>query len=267
MRFLGEKKEYLEVNRTRFYYELSGSGETITFIHGFSFDTRSWDDQFHHFVKNYQVLRYDMRGFGKSSPPDKKEYSHDEDLKLILDSLDISKTHVIGHSLGGFVAINFALNFPEYTRSLIGVDPALGGYEWSPEIVDWMNKVWTMGKNSDLQEVKEAWRNFPSVKPLINNTRSGEYVKKMINDYSGWDWFNEDPHRVSEKQAIERLSEINISTLITLGELNPKDYYNIVYIMVKNIPNAKKAIIKGTNHYPQMENADQFNKEVENFLN
>ncbi|MHA1983247.1 MAG: alpha/beta fold hydrolase [Candidatus Hodarchaeales archaeon] len=261
-----EKKDYLKIDESSLYYELSGTGETITLIHGFSFDTRSWDDQFNHFARNYQVLRYDMRGFGKSSPANKKEYSHDGDLRLILDSLGISETHVVGHSLGGLVAINFALNYPEYTQSLIGVDPALGGYEWSPEINDWMIKVWTMGENSELQEVKEAWRNFPSIKPLINNTRSGKYTKKMINDYSGWHWFNEDPHHISKIPAIERLNEISIPTLITLGELNPKDYYQIVDILMKSIPHAKKGIIKEANHNPQMEKSSQFNKELADFL-
>ncbi len=120
------KSGYAEVNGTKLYYEVAGGGEPIVLIHGFTFDTRMWDDQFKEFSKQYRVIRYDVRGFGKSSTPNEGEpYSHHGDLKALLDYLDIKKAHILGLSMGGSIAINFTLEYPDYATSLIPVDSSL----------------------------------------------------------------------------------------------------------------------------------------------
>ena len=67
------KSGYAEVNGTRLYYELAGEGDPIVLIHGFTLDTRMWDDQFNEFASNHRVLRYDLRGYGKSAKPSDEE--------------------------------------------------------------------------------------------------------------------------------------------------------------------------------------------------
>jgi len=61
------KKGFAEVNDTRLYYEIVGKGHPLVLIHGFSLNTKMWDDQFETFAKRYKVIRYDVRGFGKSA--------------------------------------------------------------------------------------------------------------------------------------------------------------------------------------------------------
>ena len=81
-----------EVNGTKLYYELAGAGECIVFIHGNFGDCRLWDNQFELFAKKYKVLRYDVRGYGKSAMPVKGEkYSPHNDLRALLDYLKIEK--------------------------------------------------------------------------------------------------------------------------------------------------------------------------------
>ena len=88
-----------EVNDTCLYYEVAGTGPPLVLIHGFTLDTRMWDDQFEAFSKHYRVVRYDMRGYGQSALPVLGEdYSHVDDLRALLDHLGITKTHVIGLS-------------------------------------------------------------------------------------------------------------------------------------------------------------------------
>ena len=96
---------YAEVNDTRLYYELSGEGPTVVLIHGFSIDTRMWDDQMDLLTSHFQVLRYDMRGFGRSALPDERAYGPCVDLFELLAFLKIEKAGVIGLSLGGWVAL------------------------------------------------------------------------------------------------------------------------------------------------------------------
>ena len=98
---------------TRLYYEVAGSGHPLVLIHGFTLDTRMWDDQFETFAREYQVVRYDRRGFGKSSLPVDEDYAHADDLAALLEHLGIDRAYVLGLSGGGASAIDFALTYPE----------------------------------------------------------------------------------------------------------------------------------------------------------
>jgi pimeloyl-ACP methyl ester carboxylesterase len=119
---------FAELNGTRLYYEVAGSGAALAFVHGFSLDTRMWDDQFEAFAERYRVVRYDARGFGKSALPGSEKYMHAADLKALLEQLGIDRASVVGLSMGGGIAIDFALTYPEATRALVLVDSTLGGF-------------------------------------------------------------------------------------------------------------------------------------------
>src|SRR5205085_12090769 len=118
---------FADVNHTRLYFEVAGNGPALVLIHGSMVDTRMWDNQFEVFAQHYRVVRYDVRGFGKSALPT-ETFSHADDLKALLDFLGIAQAHILGLSMGGGIAINFALTYPEMTRTLIVVDSTLAGY-------------------------------------------------------------------------------------------------------------------------------------------
>ena len=89
-----------EVNGTKLYYEMAGKGHPLVLIHGGAVDRRAWDDQFPVFSRSYQVIRYDLRGSGKSAIP-QKPYSNAEDLYALLRFLKVDKTVLMGISRGG----------------------------------------------------------------------------------------------------------------------------------------------------------------------
>src|SRR5262245_45001564 len=90
------------------YYEAAGHGGTVVFLHGGQMDRRMWDEQFELFAKTHRVVRYDLRGFGKSPAP-LEPYSHVEDLRALLDHLKIRRATLVGLSLGAAIAVDFAL--------------------------------------------------------------------------------------------------------------------------------------------------------------
>src|SRR5437879_810334 len=92
-----------EVNGTKLYYEMAGSGRVIVLLHGGAVDRRAWDDQFTEFAAKYKVIRYDLRGAGKSASPD-KPFSNSEDLYQLLRFLKVDKAYLIGISRGGGIA-------------------------------------------------------------------------------------------------------------------------------------------------------------------
>src|SRR5258706_13574858 len=110
---------YVEVPGARLYYEVAGSGYPLVLIHGYSLDVRMWDDQFATLAERFQVIRYDARGFGKSTVPTGESFAHADDLKGLLTQLAVSRAHILGLSMGGWIATNFALTRPAMTRTLV----------------------------------------------------------------------------------------------------------------------------------------------------
>ena len=99
---------FLDVQGAPLYYEVAGTGYPLLFMHAGIADNRMWDDQFQTFALQYRVIRYDLRGFGRSLIPD-GPISNYEDSYALLQHLGIEHTHVIAVSFGGLVAIDFAL--------------------------------------------------------------------------------------------------------------------------------------------------------------
>ena len=119
---------YAAVNNTKLYYEIAGKGEPIVFVHGSFGDRRHWDFQFCQLSKKYKVVRYDLRGFGKSALPKEDEvYRDSDDLNALMNFLGIKKAHVCGLSLGSFIVIDFALSHPDKCLSLIPIGPRVAG--------------------------------------------------------------------------------------------------------------------------------------------
>jgi pimeloyl-ACP methyl ester carboxylesterase len=104
------------------YYETTGSGPPVVFVHEFSGDHRSWEPQVRYFSRRYRCIAYDARGYPPSDvPPDPAAYSQDlavADLLAVLDHLEIGRAHIVGLSMGGFTTLHFGLRHPERARSL-----------------------------------------------------------------------------------------------------------------------------------------------------
>src|SRR2546426_5837738 len=108
-----------------------------------------WDEQFRIFAEHNKVVRYDVRGFGKSSRP-KEEYSDAEDLFSLLNHLKIRKATILGVSNGGRIAFDFVSTHPNMVSGLILVSPGIRGYESSPD----EDKAWDeTGKKLDAQDL------------------------------------------------------------------------------------------------------------------
>jgi pimeloyl-ACP methyl ester carboxylesterase len=115
-------KKYIDIGQIYTYYEIAGQGEPIILIHAYSLDCRMWDAQFAELAKHYQVVRYDMRGFGKTDMPvEGLNFSHAEDLRKLMWFLGIPKAHLVGVSLGASVAVDFLALYPDEVLSVTAV--------------------------------------------------------------------------------------------------------------------------------------------------
>ena len=258
---------YINVDGAQLYYEVAGQGDSVVVIHGFTLDTRMWDDQFKAFSQHYKAIRYDCRGFGKSSVPEKDNlYSHSRDLKGLLDHLNINNACVIGLSMGGSIAINFTLEYPEYVSSLITVDSALDGYSWTSEFREWFFSLMSIATESDAESAKEAWMNGALFEPAMRDSYVAGRLREMIGSYSGWRFLNDDPQESLVLSPNDRLGEIGCPTLVVVGEFDIPTFQGIADRIVSEVSGSRKLVIPGVGHMSNMEDPETFNREILSFL-
>ncbi len=259
------QQAFADVNGTRLYYAVAGSGHPLVLIHGFTLDTRMWDDQFDAFAERYRVIRYDARGFGKSAVPTGESYAPADDLRALLEHLGVESAHVLGLSMGGGLAIDFALTHPESTSSLIAVDSILGGYQWQ-EFGATLEAVFSAGRESGVEAAKDVWLNSPLFAPALEQPEVASRLKQIVGDYSGWHFVNQNPARGSDPPAIELLHEIEAPTLVIVGERDLPDFHAIADTLEQRVPNSQKVVLPDAGHMSNMESPDRLDEAVLGFL-
>ena len=264
---------FADVNGTRLYYEVAGTGHPLLLIHGGLVDRRLWDDQFNVFAQHYQVIRFDVRSFGDSAPitAETPPYSLEEDLYSLLKFLGIEKTYVLGLSMGGAIAINFTLMYPEMVDALIPVAMGLSGFEPAEEDKASEAEVDEAIRSGNVARAVELtlrfWTDGPMRTPEQVNPAFREKVRAMTTrNFERPEDENATQPRALEPPAISRLSEIHVPTLIIFGDQDVRDILKIADILEKEIPGAKKVVIPGTAHHLNMEKPEEFNRVVLDFL-
>lgn len=254
-----------EINGLKLYFEIMGEGHPLILLHGLTLDARMWDDQFEVFSGKYKVIRYDLCGFGRSDIPE-TPHSHIEDLLALLNVLGIDKTHLVGLSRGGRVAVDFTLEHPERVNGLVLASSALSGFVWSNNIGQRLSEIRTLAKES-IAKATELWLNEPMFTPSRKNLSTWLRLGKIVSEYSGIHWLKLGMESWSmNPPAIQRLSEIEVPTLIIGGGLDMSDFHAVAEILTKNIKNAKRILIPEAGHMVNMEKSQEFNHVVLDFL-
>ncbi|MGA7730598.1 MAG: alpha/beta hydrolase [Chloroflexia bacterium] len=257
---------FAEVNQTRLYYEVAGAGQPLVLVHGFSLDTRMWDDQYEEFARHYEVIRYDVRGYGRSAVPGSDGYYHADDLAGLLDYLGIREAHVLGLSLGAAIATEFVLAYPGRATALIAADPVLWGYAWSPEYEGSLGALWEAGRRGGVEAARALWWEHPMFAPAREKPGVAERLSRIVSDYSGWHWTHNDPGLLPERRAAERLEEIDVPALAIVGERDVPDFHTIIGILSARIRGARKVVLPEAGHMSNMEAPGRFNDAVLRFL-
>ncbi len=256
---------FAPVNGTRLYYEIARSGRPLVLIHGFSFDGRMWDDQFEPFARRFRVVRYDARGFGRSGPPTGEAFDRLEDLKALLDYLEIERAHIVGLSMGGSIAVEFAIAHPERVGAIVPAAPRPNGFRWR-ELSESLDSVYSAGRNDGVEAAREVWLRLEMYAPALANPTVASRFKQMVFDYSGWHWVNSDPCRYLDPPARDRLEAIGASTLVITGEMDSPVFRLIAKEIERRVPTARAAVVVGAGHMVNMEAPAEFNKLVLSFL-
>jgi pimeloyl-ACP methyl ester carboxylesterase len=262
------KTGFLEVGNASLYYEETGSGSPLVMIHGGLLNGRSWDLQVDAFAGDYRVVRYDARHHGRSrSEPG--EFSNFEDLRAVLDGLGIEKALMVGLSLGGRTAIDFAITYPERVTALILVSPGASGFELHSAAFAQHSQEFVRSFQEGIDAGIEYFLRWTVDGP----TRSSSAVDASVRDKvrkMALDWVvKQSPQNVLkeiEPPAIGRFNAILAPTLVVVGEVDQPYYRELADMVVTNAQNAEVAVIPASAHMVNMEAPQAFNDAVRTFL-
>jgi 3-oxoadipate enol-lactonase len=224
-----------------------------------------WDPQMPVLAKKFKVLRFDTRGHGQSSAP-AGEYTLEQladDLKGLLDALGIKQTHYAGLSMGGMIAQAFALKYPGVFQSMVLADttsrrPPNAAQMWGERIQNAQAK----GMGAIVQGTLERWFTEP-----YRNARK-DVMERIGNDIRNTPvaGFVGCCHAISKVDYLDRLKEIKVPALVMVGEQDHGTPPEAARAIQANLPGSELKIIPSAAHLSNVEQADEFNKSMTDFL-
>ena len=242
----------------------------VVLVHGHGADLRLWDLQVPALVEaGYRVIRYDVRGHGRSTvaPTGYTWQNYALDLRGLLDRVAVPRAHVVGLSMGGGIALQFALDFPDRVSSLVLVDSALPGFDYSPEfagaIEELVAAVRVEGPRAAFERLWLTHSLFDSVRRFPERF---ELIRTMALEYAAADYLDETPYAPPGRQAVDRLAELRAPTLVIMGELDIPDFQIIAEVLAGNIAGARLQVIADSGHIPPLEQPQAFNQALLGFL-
>jgi len=277
-------EHFAYVNGVKICYKIHGKEDSypIICVHGFGSKKETWIAQVGDLSKNYRVIIFDLRGAGKSSRPEEPPYTMEmfaDDIKGLMDFLKIKKAHIMGRSMGGMIAQNFVLKYPEKVNKLILINTSAGMrnkesiemfkraqierynlIKSNPEKVFWRDT--RLGFHMKFRKQMEAdpkkkFYGIWSVEDLI------EYIK--TNPSRPID-INNQAHAIKSHNTFERLHQIKNETLLLTAshdKLVPKFFVEQIH---QRIPNSIFKVIDKAGHESHYSRAPEVNKIILDFL-
>jgi pimeloyl-ACP methyl ester carboxylesterase len=265
------KSGFANSGNAELYYETAGHGLPLVMIHAGVADSRQWNNEFAFSAGSYRVLGHDMRGYGKSEPVD-GEFSHMDDLVGVLNALGLNEPVVVmGCSMGGGLAMDFALTHPSRVRALILVGSGPSGLELDVPtpakfaevekafeagdldlVAELEAQIWFDGMGRDPEQVNQPMRKLLYEMNRLALTHEVKQLGKRL------------PNR--PEPAFDHIGELKVPVLIIVGAHDTPYILAAADYMVERIPSAKKVIIEDAAHLPNMDQPDEFQSIVTNFL-
>jgi 3-oxoadipate enol-lactonase len=256
------------------YYQLVGAGPTVILIHAGIADLRMWDAQIPALSAGHTVLRYDCRGFGRSTT-EPMAFSNRQDLADLIDHLGIDRAAVVGCSRGGMIALDFGLERPERVAAVGWVCGGISGWQppeelFTPEDIALWEAMQAAEQASDWGRVAELDVRVWVDGPLQPEGRADAALRRTIYEMCLHN-YSVAQVRGAEAQpldppAIGRLAELTMPILAIVGDLDPASTAAAAEVLATGAPHVRVEHFPDAAHLPNMERPERFNALLLEFL-
>jgi pimeloyl-ACP methyl ester carboxylesterase len=259
----------------RLYYEESGSGIPVIFVHEYAGDHRSWEPQMRHFGQRYRAITYAARGYPPSDvPADVAKYSQfraADDIGAVLDHLGIDKAHVVGLSMGGFATLHFGFRHASRARSLVVAGCGYGAepdqrVRFRAEAEAIADFIATQG----ITVFAEKYAYGPTRVQFENKDPRGfAEFKAQLAEHSALGARNTQlgvqRERPSLYELVDQMKALTVPTLVLTGD---EDWPCLApgILLKQHISTAALAVMPNCGHAINIEDPDEFNRLVSAFL-
>ena len=262
---------YELINGTSLHYEEVGNGEPVVFLHGYTGSTRDWAYQVAALSEQYRIIAFDHRGHGMSSSPHEEEgYSipiSSNDAFELLQRLGIERCCLVGHSMGGFAALQCTIDHPELIKALVLVDTSSGEFEVAPGYAELRAKLDELAREEDLEAAFEydAAHNPMRIERFQKHPEQREIARQRVLNTSVDGYIYTARSFGTWPGVTERLSEIRIPTLIFWGN-EDTPFMKASELLRDSITGAELVVVPGAGHCPHEEAPVLFNEKLLDFL-
>lgn len=258
----------------KMYYEHKGEGKPLIFLHGHSLDTRMWDLQWDFFSNYFHVIRLDFRGYGKSSDQSEFfQFTHVDDLITLMDYLNIEKAHIVGLSMGAFVAGDMLAMYP---HRMLSCTLCSGGIRSVPGPSEPMGEEEKLKRDKEIEQLKKKgidlykkeWHKILMSSGGTQREIMSLPLYHMIKDWSAWQQLHKEVRNYYAKEAWEELKRkkiVDVPTLFVRGE-NEVKFSSGNPNEMQYLSNSKYIIVKDCGHMLNMEKPEQYNEILFSFL-
>lgn len=245
------------------HYKIQGNGEAIVLLHSGGADLRDYQWIAPQLAQSYHVIAFDGRGAGQS-PPLLEPVDYMEDLRSLLNHLHVDRAILVGHSIGGQIATDFALAYPERVIKLVLIAPGLSGFQFSPEIQQQFVQI--KAAAPDLEKMTELMLAQCLYRVVMAN-RARDFMIEMSrhNIQRSFEWKTFEM-RWAQPPTIERLNELQSETLFIIGTEDMADNLYVAELF-QQVPHIRFAYLGGADHMPTLTHADEVSQLIRQFLN
>jgi 3-oxoadipate enol-lactonase len=269
----GAAMPFASVNGVNLYYKVQGQGEALVLIPGLGAGHEAWFRQLPAFMKHYRAITYDPRSIGRSDRPE-QPYGFRalaDDVVGLMDHLSVGKAHILGQSLGGIVAQEVAVDYPDRVMKLVLVSSGIVGGDdnfISPALMETMG-IRAFGQQIDFSKLNTG----KTMSVLIGLSfdkwayrTAMQFLSRFFVKREMFDGLSDQIRAMSGHSTIDRLHLIEAQTLVITGAEDRIVSPRASEVLAAKIPNARLVMVEGGSHGFNVEMSSRLNREVLDFL-
>ena len=248
------EQAFVEVPGGRLWAERRGEGEPLLLVHDGIVHSPLWDEVAPLWATQFEVVRYDRRGYGRSDQPS-APYSEVADLEAVLDHFGVERANLVGSSAGGALCLDFALAHPERILSLTLVGPIVSGMTYTRHLGDRGGRL-TPAILRDAESFRRYWTTADPFYLAPDSTHARERVAALLETSPQNLDLSRGALQLQPPPALPRLGEIRVPTLLLVGEHDIGDVHAATGAIQVGVPGARRLIVPGSGHGVPLERPD-----------